>query len=198
MFNDWGPRGGFGRDFDDIGRDFRRWARDMGRQFQGPRVRIRQRMFDRGDLKFVILDMLRDQPRHGYDIIRELEGRFHGFYTPSAGVVYPTLQMLEDMGAVTSEQQDGRKVYTITDEGRRILTDRRDTIDDIADRVRGWMRGMDTQGMRETVREMGDLMALLARQGGQLWNDADKTRQVRDVIARTRSELESILNTTRL
>ena len=58
----------------------------------------RSRFFERGDLKYVILDLLTDKPRHGYEIIRELEDRFHGFYTPSAGKVYPTLQLLEDMG----------------------------------------------------------------------------------------------------
>src|SRR6266581_6856385 len=101
---------------------FRRWGREWGRAWER-----RERVFGRGDLKYVILDLLKDQPRHGYDIIRELEGRFHGFYTPSAGAVYPVLQLLEDMGAVTVVEQEGRKVYTITDEGRRILTERQDT-----------------------------------------------------------------------
>src|SRR5581483_632900 len=128
-----------------------------------------------------------------YDIIRELEGRFAGFYTPSAGVVYPTLQMLEDMGAVTSETMDGRKTYTITDEGRRILEERRDVIDEIADRVRSFMRGGTRTELQEAMREMGELMALLGRESGRLWNDPEKLKAVRDAIARTKTELEGIL-----
>ena len=61
--------------------------------------------------------LLKDKPRHGYEIIREMEEKFGGFYTPSPGAVYPTLQWLEDMGYVTVLAQDGKKTYTITEEG---------------------------------------------------------------------------------
>src|SRR5204863_10191366 len=85
----------------------------------------------RGDLKYVILELLRDQPRHGYDIIRALEERSRGTYRPSPGSVYPTLQMLEDLGYVTSSQEEGKKVYSITEEGRRYLGEQQSTVDDI-------------------------------------------------------------------
>src|SRR3979409_2501724 len=98
-----------------------------------------ERMFGRGDLKYVILELLKDQPRHGYDIIRALEERMRGAYRPSPGSVYPTLQMLEDLGYVTSNQQDGKKVYSITDEGRRYLEEQSSTVDDIRSRIAaGW------------------------------------------------------------
>ena len=71
---------------------------------------FRRQMFERGDLKYVILEQLKDKPAHGYELIKALEERFGGFYAPSPGAVYPTLQMLEDMGYVSSVQQDGRKV----------------------------------------------------------------------------------------
>ena len=77
-------------------------------------------LFERGHLKYVILDLLKDKPAHGYEIIKALEERFHGFYSPSAGSVYPTLQLLEDMGYVKSSDQDGKKVYTITAEGNAL------------------------------------------------------------------------------
>ena len=79
----------------------------------------------------MILDLLKDKPSHGYEIIRALENSFHGFYSPSAGSVYPTLQLLEDMGYVKSSEQDGKKVYTITEEGRKFLHEREETIDKI-------------------------------------------------------------------
>ena len=92
--------------------------------------------FQKGDLKYVILDLLKDKPRYGYEIIRALEERSHGFYKPSPGVVYPTLQMLEEMGYANSTERDGKKVYTITAEGRQFLDER----SDLADEVRRHMR----------------------------------------------------------
>src|ERR671933_2282623 len=100
-FFGWGPGRGFGFD---------------------PR---RGRVFGKGDLKYVILDLLKDRPAHGYEVMRALEERFRGFYSPSPGSVYPTLQMLEDLGYVSSRQRDGKKVYQITDEGRSFLEENR-------------------------------------------------------------------------
>jgi len=77
----------------------------------------RGQVFERGDLKYVILELVAEKPRHGYDVIQALEERFGGLYAPSPGAVYPTLQMLEDMGCVTVTERDGKKVYQITDEG---------------------------------------------------------------------------------
>lgn len=113
----WGGfRGGpFGdQDFDDG---------PFGKGGHGP-GRQRQR---RGDIKFVLLELLKDQPRHGYELIKILEERSSGFYRPSAGVIYPTLQLLEEEGSVTSETTDGKKVYTITDAGRKLLEEQEES-----------------------------------------------------------------------
>ena len=91
-----------------------RWAKDWGCEF--PRMR-------RGDIKFLLLEILKEGPRHGYEIITGLEGRFRG-YRPSPGSVYPTLQMLEEGGFVTSKEVEGKKVYTITEAGLKLLEDR--------------------------------------------------------------------------
>jgi DNA-binding PadR family transcriptional regulator len=169
----------------------RTWRRAWRDELRGDR--LRERIFGKGDLKYLILDLLKDQPRHGYDIMRELEHRSGGFYAPSAGAVYPTLQMLEDMGAVTSTEQDGRKTYTITDEGRRILEDRRDVIDDITGRVRDWVKRQGGPELQAAMREIGELMALLGREAPGLVRDPEKLHRVRDVIAGTREELRRIL-----
>jgi len=100
---------------------------------------FRRQMFERGDLKYVILDQLKDKPAHGYELIKALEERFGGFYTPSPGAVYPTLQMLEDMGYVSSLSQDGRKVYSITDAGRSFMTERQPQVDGALDGIPGTM-----------------------------------------------------------
>lgn len=78
----------------------------------------------RGDIKFLLLELLSEQPRHGYDLIKQIENRYGGFRRLSPGSVYPTLQMLEEGGYVTSESREGKKVYTITEEGRQLLADR--------------------------------------------------------------------------
>jgi DNA-binding PadR family transcriptional regulator len=81
------------------------------------------RMFGRGDLKYGLLKLLEQRPMHGYEMIKELESLSGGFYTPSAGAIYPTLQLLEDRGWVTVEVIEGKKVYTITEDGRQALTE---------------------------------------------------------------------------
>ncbi|MHB2017363.1 MAG: PadR family transcriptional regulator [Candidatus Xenobia bacterium] len=75
----------------------------------------------RGDVKYLILELLAERPRHGYDIMKGLEEKHGGMYRPSPGSVYPTLQMLEEGGYLTGEQVSGKKVYTITEEGRKLL-----------------------------------------------------------------------------
>ena len=94
------------------------------------------RMFEQGDLRYVVLRLLEEKPRHGYEIIKALEERFNGAYAPSPGVVYPTLQLLEDLGyARIVPGSEGRKVYEITDAGRVHLAENRDTVDSIFDRI---------------------------------------------------------------
>lgn len=78
----------------------------------------------RGDIKFIILEVLNEKPSHGYEIIRTLEERNNGMYKPSPGSVYPTLQMLEEGGYLTSEAIDGKKVFTITHSGRELLKEK--------------------------------------------------------------------------
>lgn len=120
----------FAREARRHGFDPRFFGPDLGEYFHffrgafGPGGRRGPNMYGRGDLKFVLLDLLQEKPKHGYEMIKELEGRAGGFYTPSAGAVYPTLQLLEDRGWVTSATDDGKKVYTITDAGRAALAER--------------------------------------------------------------------------
>ena len=101
---------------------------------------FRWRIFDRGDLKYMILELLKDRPMHGYEVMRALEETSGGAYTASPGSVYPTLQSLEDDGYVSSEESDGRKVYTITDEGREFLDRNQDRVEQILRRIGDYAR----------------------------------------------------------
>jgi DNA-binding PadR family transcriptional regulator len=89
------------------------WADFLSEWWRGPTPRA-----ERGAVRYLILDAIRTQPRHGYDIIQAIEEKSHGAYKPSAGVVYPTLQMLEEMRLTHVVEQGDRKVYELTPEGR--------------------------------------------------------------------------------
>ena len=90
------------------------------------------RMFDGGELRLVILALVAEKPRYGYEIIKELGERVGGEYSPSPGVVYPTLTMLEEMGyASASQDPQGRKLYTLTGDGEKVLADNKAQIDAI-------------------------------------------------------------------
>lgn len=120
-----------------------------------------ERLFHRGDLKYIILQYLKDKPSYGYEIIRALEERFHGFYVPSPGTIYPTLQMLEEMGYITATEQEGKKVYTITKEGRKFLDERKESQERIRSRIRNWWNPENIDDIMETVREFERLARLL-------------------------------------
>jgi DNA-binding PadR family transcriptional regulator len=166
------------------------WSRDFRR--------FGRQMFDRGDLKYVILDLLKDKPAHGYEVIRALEDRFGGFYSPSPGAVYPTLQMLEDMGYVSAEQQEGRKVYQITDAGRQYLTERQPQVDEMFRRVRerwGAEWGPQAHRMMHDLRnDLRDLTHSVADEARRRWPDPDQQRRIRDVIGRAKAEIQKILD----
>ena len=116
-----------------------------------------RRVFGHGGLRLFILMLLDESPRHGYDLIRLIEDRFMGMYTPSAGTVYPRLQSLEDEGLIEHEELEGRKVYRLTDAGRRELEERRSELDDLQARAAETARkvaGMISGEMRGTARDL--------------------------------------------
>jgi len=151
----------------------------------------RGRMFEKGDFKYVILDILKEKPAHGYEIIRALEDRYYGFYTPSAGTVYPTLQMLEDMGYVKSLEQDGKKVYTITKEGLKFLDEREPSWDRIKEHMGGWWWAENRDEMKEVGRELGRIGRIIARKAHRM--DRKKLVQIREIISRAGNEIEAVL-----
>ena len=118
------------------------WGFRGGRGWRGGR---RRQWFGAGDMKYVILKLLRDKPRHGYEVMKELEERMHGCYSPSPGTVYPTLQWLEDEGLVVARDVAGKKVYEITDQGRAFLDEHKDIVEEIFDRVTETVERTDDQ-----------------------------------------------------
>jgi DNA-binding PadR family transcriptional regulator len=147
-------------------------------------------MFEAGEVKFVILRLLREKPRHGYEIIKALEERMGGHYTPSAGTVYPTLQLLEDQGYVRAVETEGRRVYHITPEGERFLDDNRDVIDDIIDRVRDTLRDVAGGQMGELNAAVAKLAAMTYKQAWRRGPDHPSIARVVDILRRATHEIE--------
>jgi DNA-binding PadR family transcriptional regulator len=153
----------------------------------------RERLFKKGDMKYVILDLIKDKPSHGYEITQALENRFHGLYSPSAGSVYPILQLLEDMGYVTSNVAEGKKVYTITDSGKKFLEDQKDTTDEIKGRMRGWWGAENReylQDVRVTMNFARDIMQEI--RDIAVHKNPAKIARVNEVLAKTLKEIEQI------
>ncbi|WP_122278011.1 PadR family transcriptional regulator [Pseudomonas syringae group genomosp. 3] len=96
---------------------------------RGPRV------FAPGDLKLLLLALIAEQPSHGYDLIRKIEGLFEGAYCPSPGVIYPTLTFLEESEMVLGDAQAGKKLYTVTDAGRSSLQDQAVALEGVRMRI---------------------------------------------------------------
>jgi DNA-binding PadR family transcriptional regulator len=118
-------------------------------------------VFGHGRLRLYLLKLLDESPRHGYDVIRELEDRFMGLYTPSAGTVYPRLARLESEGLVTHEVTEGRKVYRITDAGRAELHERAGELDDLETEIAGSVRDLATEIRSDVKGSVKDLKAEL-------------------------------------
>src|SRR5436853_5953300 len=110
-------------------------------------------------MKYVILKLLRDKPRHGYEVMKQLEEELRGCYKPSPGSVYPTLQWLEDEGLVSSSEVASKKVYAITDAGRAFLEENKGTVDDIFDRIGDTIDQFASEPILEVNGAIGRIVA---------------------------------------
>lgn len=156
----------------------------------GPRGRRRQ-WFGSGDMKYVILELVRDKPRHGYEVMKELEERFQGCYSPSPGSVYPTLQWLEDEGLVKANEVDGKKVYEITDAGRAFLDEHRDVVDDIFTRIRDAIDEALGGAMSDVNDAARRTMKTAYRTAWRSRDDAVR-RRIAEVLRRAAEEIDGL------
>ena len=158
----------------------------------GPRHRRWGRMFEPGEMRLVILRLIREKPRHGYEIIKALEERLHGCYTPSAGTVYPTLQMLEDQGFVRIVEQDGKKVYHITPEGERFLDDNADVLTDIGERIREAVRGVTGGAVADVNTAFAQLAKRVFRDAWRSGPDSERTAKIAEILRRAVADIEAL------
>ncbi|MFX1270007.1 MAG: PadR family transcriptional regulator [Promethearchaeota archaeon] len=147
--------------------------------------------FQKGDLKYVILDLIKDKPRYGYEIIRALEERSHGFYTPSPGVVYPTLQMLEEMDYARSTEMDGKKVYSITESGLQFLAERKEQAEEVKSQMKHHWNPENIGILAPLMGEFGELVKLVGRRGRH--TEPDKMKRIREIVSRAIQDVKTIL-----
>ena len=174
------------------GRHFRGGDGGPGRDhFGGPRGRAR-----RGEARYVLLDALRDGPKHGYEIIKALEEKSGGQYVPSPGTVYPTMQLLEDQGLVRADQEAERRVYGLTDAGRADLEAHAEEVADF------WARFTARPASAAGASEIGFLQEELEGLTRTVWgglrdmagrDDPETVRAVRGILARCREEVRAII-----
>ncbi len=159
-----------------------------------PRGRWRAgRMFEQGDLRYVVLRLLEEKPRHGYEIIKALEERFGGAYSPSPGVVYPTLQLLEDLGyARVMPGPEGKKTYEITDAGRAHLAENRDTVDSIFDRISKIVGHFLDEPMTEVHGAFRTVGKATYGRATDAVQQPDVLRQIVDILKRAAAEIDAI------
>src|SRR5690349_9875779 len=166
----WGP---FNFEFDDSG-------------FGGGRRggRGRRRVFESGELRLVLLKLIADEPRHGYDLIRAVEELTGGEYAPSPGVIYPTLTLLQDMGLIEEAPGDGpRKSYQVTGEGLAHLEERSEEVEGLFERLRD-LAPRESQSAGPAIgRAVKNLMTALRNRVGRDGFDDDLLSEVAAILA---------------
>lgn len=155
--------------------------------------RGRRRMFDGSELRLILLKLIEETPRHGYDLIREIEERTGGAYAPSPGVVYPTLTMLADMGLIEEQQAEGaKKVFAITTAGQAHLTEHEEEVEALFARLSdiGSMRARGNGG--PVRRAMGNLKTALGERLGREDVEGDTLHQIAAIIDEAVQKIEKL------
>jgi DNA-binding PadR family transcriptional regulator len=166
------------------------WRAPWSGGARGPRRRMQ--MFESGEIKFVILRLLKEKPRHGYEVIKALEEQMAGCYTPSAGTVYPSLQLLEDEGYIKAVDTAGKKVYQITPEGERYLEEHRDLLDQIVERVRETIRDFTGGGLGEVQGAFARLAGTTFRRAWRRGPDDPALKRVAEILKKAAEEIEQV------
>ena len=156
---------------------------------------MRGHQIGKGDMSIILLLVLQKKPMHGYEIIRHLEERSHGFWRPSAGSIYPTLQLLEDQGLISHVKEDGKKIYSLTQEGKKMLDEK---TEDHQPKV-PW--GRWSHNTPHHAADMHDLLTLIRPLLETVRNVAlsgsDQTRtQAKQIITEASEKLNHLLDDT--
>ncbi|MET0388480.1 MAG: PadR family transcriptional regulator [Polyangiales bacterium] len=148
---------------------------------------------DRGGVRYLVLDAIGERDRHGYEIIQAIEERSSGQYRPSPGVIYPTLQLLEELGHAKVAERDSRKVYAITDEGRADLAAHRDEVRDFYERFDDVAHERQLEDLGDLMRQVGRLFKTFKRAARRGHLTPKVQTQIREVLSDATQRIEAIL-----
>ncbi len=176
----------------DHGFDFESFV--FGPRRRGRRRNMKWKIFERGDLKFVILRLISKRPMHGYEVMKALEEESKGYYRPSPGSVYPTLQMLEDEGYVTVEEAAGKKIYSITEDGAAYLSDNEDVVDDVFDRIEHFTDRFFGGDMRALSRSFSKLAQLTFDQAFQWGAAPEDLARMNEILEKAVEDMRATRN----
>ena len=161
----------------------------------GPRRSGRRgRMFGQGELRLVLLKLVADQPRHGYELIKAIEELTGGDYAPSPGAVYPTLQLLADEGAIAEQADDTspRKAFVATEQGRQELSDKADEVAALFTRLSEHGERQHRGGSPHLFRAMGNLGSVLKNKARAGELDEDAVNHIVDMIDEMAKRIERL------
>jgi DNA-binding PadR family transcriptional regulator len=152
----------------------------------------RRRFFRQGEVRLALLSLVDEQAAHGYELMKRLEERSGGMYRASAGTIYPVLQQLQDEGLVRVKEDDGKKVYHITDAGKEEILLHEEGVDRIWKRAHGWKDWGAHMGPEsaEIWGSWGRLSKAAFKAASQ--SDFEETDKVRAILDRARKELEAL------
>jgi DNA-binding PadR family transcriptional regulator len=184
MFGHHRSRGGHGRGHHERGG----WFEEMRERKASHR---RERLFEQGDLKLVVLELLQSRPRHGYEIIKAIEELTGGEYSPSPGVVYPTLTLLEEIGhASVTQESGGKKQYGITAEGSAHLAEQREALARIRGRLESAGSASDARRTPELQRSMQNFKTALHFRLSRTPLEPEQLRKIAEAIDRAAVDIE--------
>lgn len=159
----------------------------------GRRGRRARRMFESGELRLVLLKLIADEPRHGYDLIRAIEELTGGEYAPSPGVVYPTLTLLQDMGQIEEAAGDGpRKPFQATDEGRAQLEERKEEVDGLFERLTDLKPREGSVAGPAIGRAIKNLMTALSHRVGRDGLDEELLHEIAAILDEAAQRIERV------
>jgi DNA-binding PadR family transcriptional regulator len=162
------------------------------RRRHGHRRQRRRQWFESGEIRYVILKLLKEKPMHGYEVMKALTDETDGWYQPSPGTVYPTLQWLEDEGLVRGEQIDDKKVYSITEQGLAFLEENETTVEDIFDRIADTIDQVFSDPMPDVTRLVGSLLNKTYRAAWRMRYDVDNQEKLVSVLEETIEKIENL------
>jgi DNA-binding PadR family transcriptional regulator len=161
------------------------WLFDL---FGGQRERA-----ERGEVRYLILDALRGKARHGYEIIQAIEEKAGGGYRPSPGTIYPTLQLLEELGQVRAREEGGKRLYELTAEGERELAAHAADVDEAYERLRGDTEWLDADEIHSLMQRVHRLMRAVGRAFRRGRLRKSELRRISQTVEEAISKIEEVV-----